>query len=117
LISNGFYERKDVATRRHVPTLWKGQATMNRERRNAIHRALELLSEARALIDETKDAEQEAFDNLPESLQQGERGEAMESAVSALEDAASSIESIESELEEYSEAPKAKRAATDAPQL
>jgi Fe2+ or Zn2+ uptake regulation protein len=87
---------------------------MNRERRNTIYRALALLAEARLLIDETCEAEQEAFDNMPEGLQQSERGETMESALSVMGDASSVIEDVESTLEEYSEAPKAKRTKTDA---
>lgn len=36
-------------------------------------------------LEELKDAEQEAFDNLPESLQYSERGEAMQSYIENLE--------------------------------
>ena len=39
-----------------------------------------------------KDDEQGKFDNMPESLQNAEGGEKMQSAISALEDAASSID-------------------------
>lgn len=43
-------------------------------------------------IDELTTEEQEAFDNLPEGLQQAEKGQDMEQAVSTLEDASSSLE-------------------------
>ena len=39
-----------------------------------------------------KDAEQEAYDNLPESLQESKNGQAMKDAVDALENAISCIE-------------------------
>lgn len=61
---------------------------MNNERRSKIQEAIELL-------EEIKDAEQEAFDNMPESFQQGEKGEAMELAISGLDAAISELESIE----------------------
>lgn len=38
------------------------------------------------------DAEQEKFDNMPENLRQGEKGEAMETAASALTEAADALE-------------------------
>ena len=38
-------------------------------------------------MEEVKDEEQEAHDNLPESLQNSERGEEMESYIAAIEEA------------------------------
>ena len=49
--------------------------------------AAELLEQARDILEEVKDEEQEAHDNLPESFQQGERGEEMESYIAAIEEA------------------------------
>lgn len=48
-------------------------------------------------ISAIRDAEQEAFDNLPESLQMGDRGQAMEEAISNLEDAESELDNIDIE--------------------
>lgn len=60
---------------------------MNKARRATIAEAAELISQARDLAEKARDLlgdvhdeEQEAFDNLPESLQQGDRGQAMEQA-------------------------------------
>lgn len=50
---------------------------MNKQRRNRIAEALELISQARDILEEVKDEEQESYENLPESLQYGERGEQM----------------------------------------
>ena len=45
----------------------------------------------RETIDAERDNEQEAFDNLPEGLQQAERGQTMEQAVEYLDTASSVI--------------------------
>ena len=44
---------------------------MNKQRRNRIAEALELISQARDILEEVKDEEQESYENLPESLQYG----------------------------------------------
>jgi hypothetical protein len=58
---------------------------MNKQRRNRIAEALELISQARGILEEVKDEEQESYENLPESLQYGERGEQMQENVDSLE--------------------------------
>ena len=45
-------------------------------------------------LESIRDGEQEAFDNLPESVQGGERGQDMESAISEMESALDTLESI-----------------------
>lgn len=60
---------------------------MNNDRRK-------VLAEAKDLI------EQESFDNLPEGLQQSERGEQMEENVSNLESSMNSLDEVISCLEE-----------------
>lgn len=59
---------------------------MNKARRKEIARAIELIEEAREILENVRDEEQDAFDNLPESLQSSERGEAMEEYISTLDD-------------------------------
>lgn len=66
--------------------------TMNNARRTQIEKLNNRLSEIMDLINELANEEQEAFDNLPEAFQEGERGEAMEEAIDCLESAASSVE-------------------------
>ena len=66
---------------------------MNQKRRNAIRKAtldfeakLEaLLSEYRETLESVLDEEQEAYDNMPESIQDSERGEESYNAIDALE--------------------------------
>lgn len=60
---------------------------MNKARRKRLAEAAELLEQAKDILEEVKDKEQEAHDNLPESLQNSERGEEMESYIAAIEEA------------------------------
>ena len=59
---------------------------MNKLRRKQIAEAIELIERAMGILEQVKDDEQEAFDNLPESLQGSERGEAMEEYIYTLEE-------------------------------
>lgn len=72
---------------------------MNQDRRKEIADALAKLMEAISIIETAKDEEQEYFDNMPENLQQGERGQAAESAAEALSEAYDSMESARESLE------------------
>ena len=75
---------------------------MNNERRKKIAEAVEQINaaignieNAKAILDECKDEEQDAFDNLPEGLQSSERGECMEENIGYLEAAISELDNIE----------------------
>lgn len=73
---------------------------MNKQRRNKIQKALSdyLKEEAPqreallAVLNEARDEEEKAFDCLSESLQDSEKGEAMQDTISALEDLISEAE-------------------------
>ena len=54
---------------------------MNKTRRRSIQQIIDHLTELKEHIDLLRDEEQEAYDNLPESLQESERGEAMSTAI------------------------------------
>lgn len=58
---------------------------MNKSRRKHIDDILDQLNSLLLEIEEVKDEEQEAYDNLSESLQNGEKGEKMSDAVNNLE--------------------------------
>ena len=60
---------------------------MNKARRKALDEVLATLESAREMLENVKDEEQEAYDNLPESLQATDRGQGMEVAIGFLEDA------------------------------
>jgi ABC-type transporter Mla subunit MlaD len=76
---------------------------MNKARRKAIEEIIDQLGTLKEQIESVCEEEQEAYDNLPESIQYSERGEAMSEAASDLEDAASSIDDVMSTLQDIIE--------------
>jgi hypothetical protein len=87
---------------------------MNNDRRKALAAVVKQLEafpdldELQGELETILDDEQEAFDNLPESLQQGERGQTMEAAINAMQEAIDmldcfSIEELTGHLETASE--------------
>lgn len=82
---------------------------MSKERRAALNKIFTVLEakanslgleETRNELEVLKDDEQEAFDNLPEDLQQGERGAQMKEAIDQLEEATSKLQEAEDALKE-----------------
>lgn len=81
---------------------------MNAQRRKELARiAKRIDAELRALIEEiqsdidtVKDEEQDAFDNLPESFQEGEKGERAQEALDALQGAYDECETAAYALDE-----------------
>ena len=59
---------------------------MNKIRRMELKKGKELLDEVYDIIDNVKTDEENAFDNLPDGLQQTERGEKMEDNIDYLDD-------------------------------
>jgi type II secretory pathway pseudopilin PulG len=76
---------------------------MNKQRRNEISKATALIAQARELLEAVRDEEQEAFDNLSEGLQQGERGQQIEENANTLSEACDGLEGIESDIERCTE--------------
>jgi hypothetical protein len=74
--------------------------TMNMQRRKRIEKAGRLLEELLEEITALQEEEQDAYDNMPESLQNSERGEAMYEAAEALESAVASLEEANDYLAE-----------------
>lgn len=72
---------------------------MNNPRRKKIEETLENLAILREMIETIMEEEQEAYDNLPESLQEGTRGCAMQDAIDALDGALCSCDEIEEYLD------------------
>jgi hypothetical protein len=71
---------------------------MNKKRRKEIARIAAKVEEAFEALTAIAEEEREAFENLPESLQYGERGEAMSEAAETLETAASELETVRDSL-------------------
>lgn len=77
---------------------------MNKARRKELERAVDLLYQAKEIIESVRDDEQEAYDNLPESIQYSERGEQMSENVDTLDNAADyDIEDIITNINEIIE--------------
>lgn len=72
---------------------------MNRIRRKEIDKCLEELSLLQERIQCVLDEEEECFDNLPENLQDSERGETMQSGIDYLNDCISNLEEATENLE------------------
>lgn len=73
---------------------------MNKARRKQLAEIAEQMQELRDRIEQLQEEEQDGFDNLPESLQQGKRGEAMEQAVEQMGAALDAIDEAVHSLEE-----------------
>ena len=76
---------------------------MNKDRRKRLQEICDILEEQQAALEEIRDEEQEAFDNLPEGLQCTERGQAMEEAAGDLDSACYDLESLRDTLAEIIE--------------
>jgi hypothetical protein len=62
------------------------EKNMNKARRAELSEILALIEEARERLEAVRDEEQEAFDNMPESLQYSARGEIMEEYVGIMDE-------------------------------
>lgn len=71
---------------------------MNAERRKRIEEVITKLDELRAELNMLSQEEQDAHDNLPESMQYGERGDKMDEAVQTIEGAENSLSDVQDEL-------------------
>lgn len=65
---------------------------MNNTRRKTIRNIRLSLEDIMVTLESTRDDEQDAFDNLPESLQESERGERMQECIDYLDEAIGSLE-------------------------
>lgn len=73
---------------------------MNKSRRKRLEAAFGKAKELKDEIEAIKDEEQEAHDNLPESLQYAENGENMQGIVDDLDYAFSSMEDVVDNMKE-----------------
>lgn len=72
---------------------------MNRKRREKLKQAISLLDFVYEIIFQAAEEEQDCFDNLPENLQESDRGERMEEAISELENATEKIDEVKESVE------------------
>lgn len=67
---------------------------MNKERRTRISGVINDLETCKDSLENVRDSEQESFDNIPESLQESERGQAMETNIEIFEDVINSLDEM-----------------------
>lgn len=81
-------------------SIWKGSLKlninidMNNDNRKEIIRAIELLEEAKHILSDQSQEEENKFDNLTEGLQAAESGQKLSDNSEALSTAESDVESI-----------------------
>ncbi len=73
---------------------------MNARRRKELKKAMELIEQAYSIIETVKEEEIEAYDNLPEGLQNTEQGQRMDEIAFDLEDIVGSLEEHTESLDE-----------------
>lgn len=72
---------------------------VNANDRKEVAKAVGLLQEAQAILEQLATAEQDKFDNMSEGLQSSERGQAIEAAANTLAEANRSVETALEELD------------------
>ena len=73
---------------------------MNAQRRKTLAEAIDFIYKAYYIIETVKDEEQEAYDNLPESIQYSDRGEQMSDNIDSLDEIFDSLLDFTTTLEE-----------------
>ncbi len=73
---------------------------MNKIRREALGKIREIIEAASSELENLQDEEQEYFDNMPESLKLGEKGETAENAVTNLGSAVDDLEQVLNSIDE-----------------
>lgn len=76
---------------------------MNKVRRKVLEDAISKIEEAQELISSIAEEERECFDNMPEGLQEGERGQSISDNADDLENADSDFETLLNTLREVLE--------------
>ena len=73
---------------------------MNKERRKRLGKAFDLITEAEQIIEEVKQEEYEARENLPDNFRDGERGEEMQDYIDMMNEAIGYCQDAESVVEQ-----------------
>lgn len=73
---------------------------MNKERRKRLEEACEFLDRAKSIVEECASEERDYFDNMPENMQDGEKGSKVSEVADALEAIPDEIDEVTSAIEE-----------------
>lgn len=76
---------------------------MNKARRISITKIADSLQALKSDVESIQSEEQDAYDNLPESIQDGERGDRMQEAIDNLDDALNLIDEAVTSLMQAAE--------------
>lgn len=66
---------------------------MNAARRKSLAEVTDLLQQAKDLLETVMSDERDAFDNMPDSLRESDRGQEMEAGLDAMDEAVNEIDS------------------------
>ena len=73
---------------------------MNKKRRNKLGNAFDLIAEAERILEEVKQEENEARENLPDNFRDGELGQQMQDAVDMIDETIGYCQDAESVIEQ-----------------
>ena len=73
---------------------------MNKARRTKLEKAFNLVDSAKGILEAVREEEQEAYENLPESLQNSGKGEDMQNYIEMLEEAENYLDDANSVIEQ-----------------
>lgn len=93
--------QRPVARRRRIRELQAQLTALQGELTLAAE--VSCLEDAKTDAGDLRDEEQEYHDNMPESLQQGDRGQAAEAAAQALDEAADALGEVQEAIEDLSD--------------
>ena len=74
---------------------------MNKARRKRLKEAFDKCTEILEILEEVKQEEEEAYENLPDGIRDGDRGEEMQECIEMIEEAAGYIEDAGDVLERF----------------
>lgn len=73
---------------------------MNKQRRKELTNLIDQLEDVKSKIETIKGEEESAYDNMPESLQDGDNGQRMQDAIDALDYAIDGFDDIIENIQE-----------------
>lgn len=73
---------------------------MNKARRKKLGEAFDRIEDAKNILEEVKQEEQDAYDNLPENFQNGDRGEEMQNYIDMMDETEGYLEDAQSVIEQ-----------------
>ena len=73
---------------------------MNKQRRKKLTKAFEMIDEAIKILEEVKNEEDESYENLPDNIRYGDKGEEMKDYIEMLNEASGYLEDANSVIEQ-----------------